>query len=240
MSKRSISAMALIVALETLGCSDSVAPPKAATIEVNSFANLVAFAGSSVGDNPEVLVRDGNGQPISGIQVKFMVTAGGGSITNATTVSGPQGRATAGAWILGPAAGLNTLVGSVDGVGSVQFSAQAVPFPTGTFQLATIDGASLPFTDIWSSNRVVVGGTFTLASDRTYSYVLRVRRPDGAVVDEDRLSGSFGPKGQTALSFFVDDWPWVDGSVQGDTLVAYIWDFSDNLHPYVFVRESSS
>lgn len=242
MSMRSISGLALMLALETMGCTDSVSPPKAASIEANSKVDQEAFAGfdgAFAGEDPEVLVRDGSGSPIGGIPVRFTVTAGGGSVENATTISGPQGRATAGNWTLGPSFGLNTLVGSVDGVGSVQFSAMTVPVPTGTYQLATIDAAPLPFTDIGNNSRVVVGGTFILASDRTFSYVLRVRASDGAVVDQEKLSGSFAPRKPTGLSFFAEGWPWADGAVQGDALVVYLWDFSDNIHPYVFVREKS-
>jgi hypothetical protein len=242
MSKRTISALALTVALVALACSDSVAPPKAATIEANSMVDQGAFAGfpgAFAGEDPEVLVRDAGGNPLAGIPVKFTVTGGGGSVANATTISGPQGRATAGNWTLGPVLGRNTLAGSVDGVGSIQFSATSVAIPTGTFQLATIDGASLPFTDIGNNSRVVVGGTFILTSDRKYSSVIHVRTSDGAIVDQDKVSGDFGPRKPAGLSFFYEGWPWADGAVQGDTLVAYFWDFSENIHPYVFVRAAS-
>jgi hypothetical protein len=239
MSKRRISALGIMVASATFACSDSVAPPKAASIEANSRVDQGAYAGfpgAFAGEDPEVLVRDANGNPIPGIPVKFTVTAGGGSVANATTISGPEGRATAGKWTLGPSLGVNTLVGSVDGVGSVQFSARTTPMPTGTFQLSTIDGASLPFTDIGNNSRVVVGGTFILGSDGTYSCVVRVRISDGTVVEQDRVSGGFAPRSPTGLSFFYEGLPWIDGVVQGDTLVVYLWDFSDNIHPYVFVK----
>jgi hypothetical protein len=243
MSKRNVAVLTIMMASVTIACSDSIAPPKAASLEANSEVDQQAFAGfpgAFAGEDPEVLVRDDNGRPVAGIPVRFTVTAGGGSVANATTISGPQGRATAGTWTLGSSFGLNTLVGSVDGVGSVQFRTMTVPVPTGTYQLATIDGAALPFTDIWSNhNWAIIGGTFILGSDRTYSYVLRVRTLDGAVVEQDKISGAFAPRKPTGLSFFSNGWPWVEGAVQGDTLVAYIWDFSDFTHPYVFVRERS-
>jgi hypothetical protein len=109
------------------------------------------------------------------------------------------------------------------------------------YQLATIDGAPLPFTDILANySRVVVGGTFILGPDRTFTYVLLVRNSDGAVVEESKVSGGFAPRRPTGLTFFVDHWPWADGAVQGDTLVAYLADLSDFIHAYVFVRENSS
>jgi hypothetical protein len=243
MSKRNVAVLAIMVASVAIACSESFAPPKPASIEANSMVDQESFAGfpgAFAGDDPEVLVRDAHGIPLAGIPVRFTVTAGGGTVVNETTISGPQGRATSGTWTLGPSFGLNTVVGIVDGVGSVQFRTMTVPVPTGTYQLATIDGASLPFTDILANNsRVVVGGTFILASDRTYSYVLRVRTSDGAVVEQDKISGAFAPRKPTGLSFFSNGWPWVEGAVHGDTLVAYIWDLSDFTHPYVFVREKS-
>jgi len=238
MSKRKMAALASMVALATSACSDSVAPPKASTIEVNSVVDQQGFTGTFASENPEVLVRDGNGQPIQGVTVKFAVTAGGGSISNATTLSGPQGRATAGAWTLGPSVGVNTVVGSVDGVGSVQFKAEGVPVPAGTFQLTTVDGLPLPFTD--SGFDVVVGGTFTLTAARAYTLVLRIKTSDGVVNSE--TSGTFAPKWPGGLSFYFNGFPRIDGTLAGDTLTAGISydNFDYFLHAYVFVRENSS
>jgi hypothetical protein len=223
------------------GCADETHPSgptslPATTIEVNSVADQQGFTGDFVSENPEVLVRDGNGQPLPGITVKFAVTAGGGSVSNATTVSGPQGRATAGAWTLGPSVGVNTVVGSVDGVGSVQFRAEGVPVPSGTFQLATVDGFPLPFTDADGDD--VVGGTFTLNVAKSYSFVQRIRTSDGAV-NQGETSGSFIAKWPNGLSFFFNGFPWIDGTLQGDILSVGFWDYSDNLHSFSFVRETS-
>jgi hypothetical protein len=237
MSKRDVSVLAVMLASMTIGCSDSVAPPKASTIEVNSVTDQQGFTGDFVSENPEVLVRDANGQPLPGVTVKFLVTAGGGSVSNAATVSGPQGRATAGAWTLGPSVGVNTLVGSVDGVGSVQFKAEGVPVPSGTFQLATVDGVALPFTD--PSGFEVLGGTFTLTAAKSYSFVERVRNSDGTVV-QGESSGRFIAKWPKELSFLSNGFPWLDGAVEGDTLTVGIWDSSDNLRSYLFVRATSS
>src|SRR5258708_30972709 len=152
MSRIQMIASAFALLFGGVACTETTALPKAATIVVNSVADQQGFAGDFAPENPEVLVLDANGQPIAGTTVKFAVTAGGGSISNVTTVSGPQGRATAGAGTLGPSLGVNTVGGSVDGVGSVQFEAEGVPVPAGTFQLVTIDGFPIPY-------RYVVGGT---------------------------------------------------------------------------------
>jgi hypothetical protein len=220
-------------------CTETTALPKAATIEINSVADQPGFTGAFVAENPEVLVRDAGGQPVAGVTVKFAVTAGGGSISNATTVSGPQGRATAGAWTLGNSVGVNTVVGSVDGVGSVQFKAEGVPVPVGTFQLATIDGFHMPFAYPFSLDSTVAG-TFTLTSARVYTFVLQVHTSDG-LLSLGETSGGFAPNLPNGLTFYLNGFPWITGKLDGDTLTVGVWDdFMDALHSYVFVREKSS
>jgi hypothetical protein len=238
MSNRKLSAFAIIVASLTIACSDSVASPRAATLVANSVADQKGFAGEFVSENPEVLVLDTNGQPLAGVTVKFAVTAGGGSVSNATTVSGPQGRATAGAWTLGASIGANTVVGTVDGVGSVQFKAEGVPVPTGTFQLTTIDGSPLPLTYSMSDD-VIVGGSFTLTGNKAYSFVVRTRTLDGTEI-QGETSGKFAPKWPDGFSFYLNGFPWIDGKLDGDNLIVGVWDdFSDDLHSYLFVRQTA-
>jgi len=250
MSKRNVSVLAVIVASLTIACSDSVAPPRAATIVINSVADQRGFAGDFAPENPEILVLDATGQPVQGVTVKFAVIAGGGSVSNATTVSGPQGRATAGAWTLGRSIGENAVVGSVDGVGSVNFKAEGMPVPTGTFQLATIDGFPLPLRfsssvdpcflyDADCLDDVVVGGTFTLTGAKAYSFVERVRTLDGAEI-QGETTGNFAPKWPDSFSFYLNGFPWISGKLEGDNLTVGVWDeFGDILHSYVFIRETS-
>lgn len=237
MSKRKLSVLAIMAASVAIACSDSVAPPKASTIEINSASDQQGFAGDFAAENPEVLALDANGQPVQGVTVKFAVTAGDGSVSNATTLSGPQGRATAGAWTLGPSLGVNTVVGSIDGVGSVQFKAEAVPVPSGTFQLTTVDGFPLPFTTVVGFD-TVLGGTFTLTAARAFSFAEQIRDSDGAVI-EGNVSGAFTAKSPKGLSFFSNGFEVLEGTLEGDTLTVGIWDLDDNIHSFVFVREAS-
>jgi len=238
MRRTQMSAFVLAVMFGVSACSETTALPKPATIELNSVADQAGFTGAFVPENPEVLVRDADGQPLAGITVKFAVTSGGGTISNSTTVSGPQGRATAGAWKLGPSAGVNTVVGSVDGVGSVQFTAEATPVPTGTFQLVTIDGFHIPYAYPFSLDSIVAG-TFTLTSDRVYTFAQQIHSSDG--LNQGETSGSFAPKFPKGLTFYLNGFPWISGTLDGDTLTVGVWDdFTDDLHSYVFVRENSS
>ena len=205
-------------------------------VAIPAYATAITVADANDGDKSSDPAL--NGQPIAGVTVKFAVTAGGGSISYATTVSGPRGRATAGAWTLGPLVGVNTVVGSVDGVGSVQFKADGVAVPSGTFQLATVDGFPLPFNSPADFN-VVLGGTFTLTGARAYSFVERIRNSDGVVI-QGETSGRFTAKWPGSLSFLSPNgFPWIDGTLDGDSLTVGFWDGNDSLHSYVFVRENS-
>jgi hypothetical protein len=130
------------------------------------------------------------------------------------------------------------VVGSVDGIGSVQFNAQGIPVPTGTFQLTTIDGSPLPVR-YPSSVDQIVGRTYTLTGAKAYSFVLRYLTLDGAEIQE--TTGKFAPKEPDGFSFYSNGFPWIDGKLEGDNLTVGVWDdFGDNLHSYVFVRQTSA
>jgi hypothetical protein len=118
----------------------------------------------------------------------------------------------------------------------VQFNAEAVPVPAGTFHLATVDGLLLPFTDADGDD--VVGATFTLTVAKSYSFVQRVRNFSGAVIQGEN-SGVFTAKWPNAMSFYLNGFWWMDGTLDGDSLTVGFWDYSDILHSYVFVRETS-
>ncbi|HEX2080131.1 MAG TPA: leishmanolysin-related zinc metalloendopeptidase [Longimicrobium sp.] len=95
----------------------------AGTLSVNAGNNQAAMAGTAVPTVPSVVVRDGSGNPLAGLSVTFTVTAGGGTVGNATATTNASGVASAGSWVLGSTAGPNTLTASVAGVatGPVSF-----------------------------------------------------------------------------------------------------------------------
>lgn len=66
-------------------------------------------AGSMLPIAPAAQVTDLAGHPVSGVQVVFSVTAGGGAITGGTQITDANGIATIGSWTLGPVAGTNEL-----------------------------------------------------------------------------------------------------------------------------------
>jgi len=108
-------------------------PP--ASVAANSSVSQSAPAGTAVASPPSVVVRDGAGNPVPGVTVDFLVTAGGGSLNGASQVTDQGGVATVTGWTLGVVAGANSVTATVSGSGisgnPVSFSA------TGTATAAT-------------------------------------------------------------------------------------------------------
>jgi len=97
----------------------------ATQIAINAGNNQNATVNTAVAVSPSVIVRDAFNNPVSGVTVSFAVTGGGGSRTGGTPTTNASGVAAVGSWILGTAAGANTLSATLSGVGSVSFSATA-------------------------------------------------------------------------------------------------------------------
>jgi len=91
----------------------------AATIVANSATSQSATAGTAVSTPPSVIVKDANGNPVTGVAVTFSPAAGSGTVTPTTPVStGSDGIAALTSWTLSPTAGSNTLTaasGSLSG-----------------------------------------------------------------------------------------------------------------------------
>ncbi len=88
----------------------------AASIEIAEGNEQSATVNTAVAAPPGAVVRDADGNPLSGVPVTFRVASGGGSITGGTTATGSDGVARVGSWTLGTAAGPNTLEALVPGL----------------------------------------------------------------------------------------------------------------------------
>jgi hypothetical protein len=94
----------------------------AADVVVNSTASLEiaegngqsAAAGAAVPTAPAVRVREGTGNPVPGVAVRFTVGTASGTVTGESQTTGADGIARVGSWRLG-ASGVNTLSASVEG-----------------------------------------------------------------------------------------------------------------------------
>jgi len=95
----------------------------AASLTKSAGDNQTGSPGAAVAVAPAVTVKDANGNPKSGVVVTFAVASGGGSVTGGSATSNGEGIATVGSWILGSAAGANTLTASATGIAAVTFTA---------------------------------------------------------------------------------------------------------------------
>src|SRR5436853_137448 len=112
----------------------------AATIAANSATSQSATAGTAVSTPPSVIVKDANGNPVTGVAVTFAVAPGNGTITGGSQTTNGSGIATVGSWTLSATAGRNTLTatsGSLAG-SPVTFTA------TGTAGAAAAIAANSP------------------------------------------------------------------------------------------------
>jgi hypothetical protein len=107
-SVETASISALFTATATAG------PP--ASIAIAAGNNQQVPAGTPVPTPPAVVVRDANNNPVAGVPVTFEVVSGGGSITGESIVTGEDGIAEIGSWILG-GTGPNLLRATAAGVG---------------------------------------------------------------------------------------------------------------------------
>ncbi len=123
--------------LEFRAPSKGVAVSDTIVLEAGPAASMTLFAGdgqtatagTAVETPPSVLVTDAYGNPVSGVEVTFVVAGGGGSINPETPVgTGTNGIAGVISWTLGTEAGENTLTASVGGLGGspVTFTATGV------------------------------------------------------------------------------------------------------------------
>jgi len=115
-------------------------------IAVSAGSGQTATVNTSVPVVPTVIVRDALNNPVPNVTVSFAVTAGGGSVTAASAVTGSDGVASSGGWKLGTAAGTNTLTASFAGGGgpvSTTINATGTPGPATTLAATAGDGQSV-------------------------------------------------------------------------------------------------
>ena len=114
------------------GGADGVAPPPPppgpapASLTIAAGDGQTALPASALAIKPMVRVLDAQGTGLRGVTVSFSVEAGGGSIQQASAVTGADGSASPGDWTLGPGEGENRLRASAGSLTPVVLTAQAV------------------------------------------------------------------------------------------------------------------
>ncbi len=97
-----------------------------ASVQVFAGASQTANAGTQVPVAPAVIARREDGSPLANVPVNFLVTQGGGLATGTAVLTGSNGVATVGRWILGLTAGANRLEAQVLGAPTSVFQATGV------------------------------------------------------------------------------------------------------------------
>lgn len=176
--------------------------------------NQTATTGTAVAVIPAVRVRDATSAPLAGVNVSFVVTAGGGSVVNASAVSDANGLASTGGWTLGSATGTHTLEARASGFAPSSVSATAFGTGAPTFTR-----------NVWQ-------GGLSAPWDLAFA-------PDGAVLYTERGRGLSVrlAMGASRLLFRPNDFVAQDQS--GMLGVAVDPDFASNRTVYVFMASNA-
>ncbi|MEO0460652.1 MAG: PQQ-dependent sugar dehydrogenase [Myxococcota bacterium] len=94
---------------------------------------------------PEVLLLDGDGEPVEGQVVVFEVRAGGGEVEGGESMTDSEGRAGIDAWILGESLGSQELTARTEGLPDLVFQATAVSDEEPTLQTTSL----IEITNAW-------------------------------------------------------------------------------------------
>ena len=130
------------------GCaSDSLTLPKdgdPAFVTIVHGNGQQALAGTRLGDSLIIMVTDGASRPVTNQAIAFVPSAGG-SVEPASVLTNGEGKAVF-RWVLGPAAGEQTLEAALVGESGpkVTFIASAVPGPVKTMAVMAGDGQFAP------------------------------------------------------------------------------------------------
>ncbi len=174
----SVAARSLTVVSQSI----VVGAPPATTIAANSSVSQSAPVNSNVAAPPSVRVTDANSNPVSGVNVTFTVTAGGGTTnpaSGAVVATNASGIASLTSWTLGASPGANTVTATAAGLSGSPVIFNSTGVALGATQLAivtqptgAVSGVSLvtqPVIEVRDANGVLVASstapvTATLAS----------------------------------------------------------------------------
>ncbi len=121
----------------------TVTAGSASGVVIVSGNNQVAAPGTTLPDPLIVEVVDGDGNPVVGAAVTWVVTAGLGTVAPGTGTTDAEGRAST-IWTLGAAAVTNTLQAIVSGVGQAEFTATAAAGAPSDIRVVSGNGQSGP------------------------------------------------------------------------------------------------
>ena len=142
---------AVIVGADSVEFTATGLAGSASALVLGDGDGQAAIVGTGVPTAPAVRVTDSFGNGVAGTSVTFTVTSGGGSVTGSPATSDASGVASVTSWVLGAAAGSNTLEATSVGIpGSVVFTATGIAGAASDLQLVAGDaqtgtvGTTLP------------------------------------------------------------------------------------------------
>jgi len=116
----------IVFALAATGCTSTDAPNVPEGIAVISGNDQYATVGSAAANQLVVRVLDQSGNSFSGATVSWVVSAGGGTVSDSTSVSDANGYATM-TYTAGAAPGVATVVATVGQVWTTSFTIYVQP-----------------------------------------------------------------------------------------------------------------
>lgn len=195
MTLRRSSAVALSLFV-LAGCGeDTVTPEESVPVVAMRGGDAQTGDVGAALPNPVVVSVSRDGSALAGASVSWSVTAGGGSVSPATSATGADGTAST-VWTLGPTAGANRLQAAVAGAtGSpVAFSATGVGGTLPTQAAVTVrDNSFDP-----STTNLAVGGTITWTWAGAVDHNVTFSTGPNSV---DQTSGTFSRDFPTAGTF---------------------------------------
>ena len=133
--------LALAAGITACSDSDGTAPDPVDSVVILEGNERTAPAGTAVTPAPAVRVTNSRGASVAGVRVNFVVTSGGGSLSDASPTTGGDGIARVGGWTLGQTAAVNTLTATIEGAAAtVTFTANGVAGPAAALAKMSGDG----------------------------------------------------------------------------------------------------
>ena len=134
----------LIASFVVAGCGgEPTVSRQPSSVVLDQTATLEGTAGTVLTTAPTFVVRDQDGNPMSGVSVTVTVTAGGGTLTNAPTTTS-DGPTPVGTWRLGNTAGVNSVTITVAGLTPLVITVTGKPGPPATIAFVTGANQSAP------------------------------------------------------------------------------------------------
>ncbi|MFN0304857.1 MAG: PQQ-dependent sugar dehydrogenase [Burkholderiales bacterium] len=183
---------------QNAGGQTSAAPTGSAGAPVATSAyagaGQSATTGNAVGIPPAIVIKDAQGRGVSGVNITFIVIAGGGFIDGPNATTDTMGIARSAGWTLGRAPGQNQMVARSSGLPEVTFYATGIA-AAGQGSITPVSGADNQTASIGTAvpmNPAVVvkNSAGTAQSGVTVSF--SVASGGGAIENRSAVTGAGG------------------------------------------------